>query len=67
MNSKFEFKPEFKTIGDESLCENKSPEQIFIEKRAELFLKELKKHPKKFLYRIKRFNFKFKYIKSKFK
>ena len=51
---------------DENLCKDKTPEQILIEKRAELFLNAAKKNPQKFRYRLKRFSPKFKYIKTNF-
>ena len=51
---------------DENLCKYKTPEQILIEKRAELFLNAANKNPKKFIYRLKRFNPKLKYIKTNF-
>ncbi|UTC89925.1 hypothetical protein E4N80_08710 [Treponema denticola] len=51
---------------DENMYEDKTPEQIFIEKRAELFLNAAKKNPKTFIYRLKRSNLKFKYIKTNF-
>lgn len=58
------FQSSQRIIEHENLYDDKTPEQIFIEKRAELFLKEAKKHPEKFRYGIKRFNFRFKYIKN---
>lgn len=51
---------------DENLYKDKTPEQVLIEKRVELFLNAAKKKPKKFIYRLKRFNLKLKYIKTNF-
>ncbi|UTY31410.1 hypothetical protein E4N74_07410 [Treponema putidum] len=59
-----EFKSNRKAVGDKNLNEDKTPEQIFIEQRTELFLKEVKKYPVKFRYGAKRFIPKFKYVKS---
>ena len=51
---------------DENSYVDKTPEQIFLEKRAELFLKGTKKYPQWFRYGLKRFNPKFKYIRNNF-
>ena len=51
---------------DKNSYEDKTPEQILIEKRAELFLNAANKNPKKFIYRLKRFTPKFKYIRNNF-
>ena len=51
---------------DENSYVDKTPEQIFLEKRAELFLKGTKKYPQWFRYGLRRFNPKFKYIRNNF-
>jgi len=51
---------------DKNSYEDKTPEQIFLEQRAELFLKGAKKYPQWFRYGLKRFNPKFKYIRNNF-
>ena len=60
------FQSNQRIVGAENLYEDKTQAQIFIEKRAELFLNAAKKNPKKFIYRLKRFNLKLRYIKTNF-
>ena len=60
------FQSNQRIVGAENLYEDKTQAQIFIEKRAELFLNAANKNPKKFIYRLKRSNLKFKYIKTNF-
>ncbi len=60
------FQSNQRVVGSENLYEDKTQAQIFIEQRAELFLNAANKNPKKFIYRLKRFNLKLKYIKTNF-
>lgn len=60
------FQSNQRIVGAENLYEDKTQAQIFIEKRAKLFLNAAKKNPKTFIYRLKRSNLKFKYIKTNF-
>ena len=60
------FQSNQRIVGAENLYEDKTQAQIFIEKRAELFLNAAKKNPQRFRYRLKRFTPKFKYIRTNF-
>lgn len=60
------FQSNKRAIGFENSYKDKTPEQILIEQRTELFLKAAEKNPQRFRYGAKKLNLKFKYIKPHF-